>query len=57
MASYLAHLGRLTAGAEPRFLPIASTRPDMKAITVMIHRQMPDDLTASITYGKRLPGN
>jgi hypothetical protein len=52
---FLAHLDRVSGGLEPRFLPVPSTRPGLKGVTVMAYHDVPEAgcLTA-ITYGLSL---
>ncbi|WP_345457769.1 suppressor of fused domain protein [Actinoallomurus oryzae] len=52
--SYLAHLDRLSGGVEPRFLPVASTKENLKGVTVIAYQDMPEDLTTALTYGLSL---
>ncbi|MGW0434601.1 suppressor of fused domain protein [Micromonospora sp. NPDC003197] len=52
--NYLAHLDRLSGGVEPRFLTVASTKDDLKAVTVIAYQQLPDDLATALTYGVSL---
>ncbi|MEU4717925.1 suppressor of fused domain protein [Micromonospora purpureochromogenes] len=52
--NYLAHLDRLSGGVEPRFLPVDSTKDDLKGVTVIVYRHLPDDLATALTYGVSL---
>lgn len=49
---YLAHLDRLTGGAEPQFQPVGDVTPGRERTTSIIYRDLPDagQLTA-FTYG------
>jgi hypothetical protein len=51
---YLAHLDELRGGIEPRFLPVESTKADLKGVTVITYAHLPDDLTTALTYGLSL---
>lgn len=51
---YLAHLDQLTAGAEPRFQPIESTKPGLKGVTTLVYEDTPPGLLAGVTYGLSL---
>jgi hypothetical protein len=51
---YLAHLDRLSGGVEPRFMPVTSTHPDMKGVTVVAYRDLPEGLSTALTYGLSL---
>jgi Suppressor of fused protein (SUFU) len=51
---YLAHLDHLSGGVEPRFLPVTSTKEDLKGVTVIAYERLPDDLTTALTYGLSL---
>jgi hypothetical protein len=52
--NYLAHLDRLSGGVEPRFLPVASTQENLKGVTIIAYRNLPDDLATALTYGLSL---
>lgn len=54
MENYLAHLDRLSGDVEPRFLPVASTKENLKGVTVIAYRDLPDGLTTALTYGLSL---
>ncbi|GIG63385.1 hypothetical protein Lfu02_77570 [Longispora fulva] len=51
---YLAHLDRMTGGAEPRFLPVPSTKNGLENVTVMAYPGLPEGLLTAVTYGLSL---
>jgi hypothetical protein len=51
---YLAHLDELSGGVEPRFHHITTSREKQTAVTVMIYKNLPADLTTGLTYGLSL---
>jgi hypothetical protein len=52
--NYLAHLDRLSDGIEPEFLPVASTKANIKGVTVITYHGLPEDLLTAVTYGVSL---
>lgn len=52
---FLAHLDRLSGGAEPRFFPLGSTHPDLPGVTVIVYHDLPEPgMVTGITYGVSL---
>lgn len=52
---FLAHLDDLSGGIEPRFLPIETTHPELKGVTVITYVDLPEPgLLTAITYGLSL---
>lgn len=52
---YLAHLDRLFAGQEPRFLPIESSNPALKDVLAITYADLPEPGSLSaVTYGLSL---
>lgn len=52
---YLAHLDRVSGGLEPRFTPVASTRPGLRGVTVIAYEGVPEPgMLTAITYGVSL---
>ena len=49
---YLAHLDDLSGGAEPKFWPVASTRPGMKNVSAIGYSDLPaPGVLLGLTYG------
>lgn len=52
---FLAHLDHLTGGLEPSFLPLPSTHPELKGVTVITYQDLPEPgMLTAITYGLSL---
>jgi len=52
---YMAHLDELTGGVEPQFIPIESTRPDLKRVFALAYADLPEPgLLTAFTYGLSL---
>lgn len=55
MERFLAHLDGLSGGAEPRFLPVTSTKPGLPRVMVMHYAGLPEpDMSTAVTYGLSL---
>ena len=52
--NYLAHFDRLTDHAEPRFLPVGLTKPNLQGITMMVYDDLPPGLLTAASYGLSL---
>lgn len=50
--TFLAHLQAVAGGREPRLLPVASTKPGVADVTVIVYDHVPEPgMTTGITYG------
>ncbi|GAA1983854.1 suppressor of fused domain protein [Kitasatospora viridis] len=55
MEKFFAHLERVTAEAEPRFLPTPSSRPGLPGVTSVVYRGLPEPgMLTAVTYGLSL---